>query len=157
MTTILRLAALAGGLVALAGCGGTRPADATPAAPPAAPPAADAKPDFVFDTAAWREEWRKDRDAAKEKYAGKVNELTGEVVFVHVEWDGLMKSGRGGMVNLKDEKIGPVTCITTDPQPWLTAAAGSKVRIRGRSGIRDGEELADCVIVEAGPSPALTA
>jgi len=158
--TALRVAVLVAALVP-AGCGRKAPTPTTAAdrAPPAAPPgtaiAADAKPDFTFDAETWHTEWKKDRDAAKKKYAGKLIELAGEVSFVHVEWDGL-DSGPGGMVNLKDEKIGPVTCITTDPQPWLMVSQGSKVRILGRSGKRDAEELADCRIVEAGPNPALT-
>jgi hypothetical protein len=127
-----------------------------PAAIPTSPTTIEAKPDFVFETVPWHEEWTKDRDAAKVKYVGKLIELTGEVVFVHLEWDGL-NAGPGGMVNLKDEKRGAVTCITTDPQPWLTVSEGSTVRLRGRSGKRDGEELADCSIVEAGPNPAITA
>jgi hypothetical protein len=143
----------------------TGPANQPPGASPQAPASlGDVKPDFVFDAPAWREEWKKDRAAARKKYTGKVVELTGEVIFVSVQFEGTavsgLKSGPGGWVNLKGAQEGfPVMCITTDPQPWLTVAAGSRARIRGRAGKAEmiETELVDCVIVEAGPSPALTA
>src|SRR5262245_30897758 len=152
-----------------AGCGQRAPVPTdgpgkpSPDAPPTPAVASLEKPDFTLDAAAWREEWKKDRTAAKKKYTGKVVELTGEVVFVMVQFEGSiaggdLRSGPGGWVNLKGAQEGfPVQCITTDPQPWLTVSEGSKVRVRGRAGKVDAEELVDCIIVEAGPNPALTA
>lgn len=160
-----RFPLLCAGLLVL-GCGPNGPVQSTtqiqqpPGASTGQAPVKDDKPDFVFDVPTWRDEWKNDREAAKKKYTGKIVELTGEVIYVMVAFEGSLagrdlRSGPGGWVNLKNPNGSPVTCTTTDPQPWLTVSEGSKIRIRGRAGKANDEDLVDCVIVEAGPSSAL--
>src|SRR5262245_15526000 len=119
-------------------------------------PLTEEKAEFTFEAPAWHDEWKKDRSAALAKYKGKIVEVSGDVTYVFFEAANGLRSGPGGWVNLKGlSEILPVYCFTTDPQPWLRVSKGSRARIRGRAGMVDTNELVECAIVEAGPSPAL--
>jgi hypothetical protein len=133
-------------------------APVTPAAASSVPdwqkPVDVSKPvDLQVAPAVWVADWEK-ADAARAKYAGKIIEISGEVADVSAD-----PYGSVGYVYLKtDAKGKTATCCTADTYPWAKVSPGSKVKVRGTwtpDYSRNGN-LSQCVIVEAGPNPALT-
>ncbi len=91
------------------------------------------------------------RQAADEKFKGKVIELSGTVEDVSRNISG------EAFVQLKvsGELLG-VMCFTTDEQPWATAARGQKVRIKGLwAEVVFAPRLLSCVFVETGEYAAV--
>jgi hypothetical protein len=103
------------------------------------------KPDVSMDATAWHAEFKKDANAAKRKYMGKVVELTGTIDDVEDDF-----KHRFGYVCLKVTGD-RVRVATKDKKPWLTVAPGSQVKVKGKvqeSG-RPGE-LFEAEIVDPG-------
>jgi hypothetical protein len=86
------------------------------------------KPEVTMDATAWHAEFKKDPNAAKQKYKDKVIELTGTIDDVEDD-----SKGKVGYVCLK--VMGDhlrVRVATKDKKPWLTVAPGSQVRVKGK-------------------------
>src|SRR5262249_47468777 len=94
---------------------------------PAAEDISKGEPAFEVNADEFYKEYQADKNAAAEKYKGKVIELSGAV-------DGVGRNISGdSYVTLKVEKqlIG-VTCVTVDEQPWARVVPGQKVKIKGK-------------------------
>jgi len=106
------------------------------------------KPDFVVDSTAFDQEWKKDDKAALKKYAGKVIEVSGKVNFVSHD-------RTEGIIFLKGERPAGVECHAAEMRPWNKAAPGQTAVIRGVLHPQASEPyLTDCVVVKAdGPKP----
>src|SRR5687767_1676535 len=112
----------------MAGCGGPapnrdadRPDPGKTAAP--SPPAAD----FVVNVSELLAAFREDRQAYRDKYAGKQIELTG--YFKEIE----ITPAGGAVVALTEgpSEVLLVGCSTIDPRPWTKAMPGQSVKVRG--------------------------
>lgn len=107
-------------------------------------------PDYSLTSAAFAEEFAKDREAHARKYQGKRIELAGKVVSVHrdrLEWASLLLECPAGDYLL-------VQCYTVDKEPWAKYAPGQKVKIQG-TGTKYGT-LRGCTVLESGPNPAVS-
>ena len=110
-------------------------------------------PEFRLEAAAWMAEWKKDREATRKKYLGKVVEISGTVNRTSQD-----PYGDVGYVFLKVEgEILGVRCCLADKEPWLKVSPGSMVKVRGTHSAEAGlaGDVYPCAIVEASPSPAL--
>jgi hypothetical protein len=109
------------------------------------------KPDLVVSPADWRAEFKKDSQAARAKYRGKVIEMSGTVSSARPDPYGLC-----GYISLDvaDDAFG-VRCVLTDLKPWKRVSPGSKVKVRGKSSDLIAGDLRPCEIVEAGPNPGV--
>jgi hypothetical protein len=110
------------------------------------------KPDVTMDAVAWHAEFKKDNKAAKQKYKGKVVELTGTVRDLTDD-----PYGNVGYIYLevKGDILG-VRVATKDKKPWLTVAQGSQIKVKGKepeAGLP--ADLFEAEIVDAGPNPAM--
>jgi hypothetical protein len=146
-----------------AGCGKTQEQAAPTPAGPSAPggdsdkakPKVDlakASPDVTTDAESWHAEWKKDAEAARKKYKGKIVELSG--VVEHPDDD---PYGRIGYIWLKAKSdiLGP-RCALDDTAPWLKVGPGCTIKIRGT--VPDfglSGDLYPCVIVESSPTTCL--
>jgi hypothetical protein len=114
--------------------------------------------DYKSTSKEFGDEYKKDKDhnAVNAKYKGKVIELTGQVVSV-----GFNAGGEPylGLENVQGEFV-PVMCFTRDPRPWVKAAPGQTVKLKGQwPEFHITAALWNCEIEEVtGPAPpALTA
>jgi hypothetical protein len=112
------------------------------------------KEPFAFDVSSWQAEWDLEKQSSSLKYQGKLIELTGEVWWTTAN-DVSITAGSGGQVFLQGIGDARVSCITIDPQPWLTATTGSTVTVRGYCNRRWGNQLEDCVILKASANPLI--
>jgi hypothetical protein len=97
-------------------------------------------------------EFNTDKSAALAKYQGKMIDLSG--VVKSVGDDG---SGDSGLVEIVtgEGSLG-LPCYTVDKEPFAHLAPGQTVKLQGVWPKTAAEpRLRDCVIVEAGPSPAI--
>jgi hypothetical protein len=158
---------LLAGMISIAGCGGKEePVPSTPApvqeTKPAVPATerkpvdlATAKPDFTLDPKAWYTEWTANDRAARDKYEGKVVELSGEVSEVTARLEG-DRIARGVVIIKAVGKDHTIRCLTTDLHPWERVSAGSKVKMRGVvPPFAEFPMLGPSIIVEASPNPAI--
>jgi tRNA_anti-like len=116
---------------------------------------ATVKPDFSLTAEDWFKEWGKDEKLARQKYQGKIIELTGDVEIVDDH-----PNGEAGIVYLKVGRDN-VTCYTADKEPWLKAGPGQKAKIRGKVP-DDGfwgkpYNLYPCAVIEGTPPPTFSA
>jgi hypothetical protein len=155
------------GLAFLAGCGHQPPASVSSSGevkptvsekPKETKPIdlAKAKPDFTPDPKAWFTEWVADDRAAREKYEGKVMELSGDVSEVTAKLDDERQVVQGVIILKAGAKDHVIRCLTTDRQPWERVSPGSKVKLRGVVPLyAEFPTLEPCNILEAGPNPAI--
>jgi len=110
---------------------------------------AEAKAAFAITALQLAEEFEKDSKAARQKYQGKVIDLSGRI-------DRLNRNIGGGdaFVVLDGGKEG-VRCVTVDKQPWNKVVPGQKVKLRGTLADNSTPMLLQCEILETGESPAL--
>jgi hypothetical protein len=110
------------------------------------------KADLVVTPAEWRADFKKDAQAAKAKYKGKVIEMSGVV-------DSARPDPFGAPVGFIDLEVANdfagVRCVLKDPKPWKKVSPGSKVTVRGKSSDVVSGDLNPCEIVEAGPNPGV--
>ena len=106
-----------------------------------------------LDPEAFAAEVAKGERAAATKYKGKAIELSGKVADVHRAADGRV------FISLPAKSAGilGVTCFLKDPDVFGKVVKGQDVTVRGKVGdMPVGVQLADCELVNVGPSPALT-
>jgi hypothetical protein len=103
--------------------------------------------------AEWGQEWKKDRDAAQAKYAGKEIELSGTVEAISWSTKG---EPSGVFLRAADPKVGlripDVVCLIDDPKLLGKLGQGQTVRVRGKTHLlAGGPNLKPCTLVETGP------
>lgn len=108
---------------------------------------------ITVDPEAFAAEVKKDEKAAAQKCKGKTIEMSGRVAGV--------ARGFGGdvFISLPSETAGilGVSCFLKDKNVFGKVVKGQEVTVRGRyPEFQIGTQIADCVIVRKGPSPALT-
>jgi WD40 repeat protein len=98
-------------------------------------------------------EIKKGRDEARKKYDGKIIEVTGKINSLAPH-----PSGEGTIVLADGQRFsfGALQCVVSDPQPWAKYAPGQEITIRGRWPSGSSGMLTSCIIVKAGPSPAIS-
>jgi hypothetical protein len=109
--------------------------------------------DFALSAVELQAEFKTDKTTALAKYQGKTIDLSG--VVKSVGDDG---SGDSGLVEIVtgEGSLG-LPCYTVDREPYARLAPGQTVKLQGVWPKTAGEpRLRDCVIVDAGPSPAFT-
>jgi hypothetical protein len=101
--------------------------------------------------AEWYAESKKDEAGFKEKFKGKVIELTGTV---QRSGEDSGEEGHGFVVLAVEDSAAGVMCVTKDRTPWLKVCEGSRVTMRGK---KDDSlpDLVECDIAEAGPNPGI--
>jgi hypothetical protein len=110
------------------------------------------KADFTLDADTWQAEWEKDKKAAKEKYKGKIVELSG--VVDRANDDPYLKNGYI-YLKLKKSLFG-LRCTLDDLAPWLTVAPGCTIMLKGiASDIYSDGQLYPCVIIQSSPNTCL--
>jgi hypothetical protein len=151
-----------------AGCGGGgRPStadetkDGAPLTAPTGPDLRLVKPDFNLTAAELGAAY--ETSSAREKYKGKVIELSGDVRFIRRDESGrvllwLTVPNRSPNRSFVDW----LRCVVHDPTPWKEVTPGQAVKIKGKVPDPDYDgsiALLDCAIVEAtGPrAPTLSA
>jgi hypothetical protein len=100
-----------------------------------------AKPDFTLTAEEYLIAFKKDVNAAADKYVGKVIDVSGQVQRVSLPDEIYLK--------VEKDPVG-LLCNTKEKGPWEGVAPGSKVKIRGK--LPKGEAvgcLHQCVIIEA--------
>lgn len=121
--------------------------------PAAAPDLSSAKADYTFEPKLWKEECKNNPKGAKEKYTGKVIQLTGTI-----ETLGADPYRPLGIIYLRDNmSTDEIRCYTADPEPWWKVSPGSKITLKGTPGesVSHPGDLIHCVIVEASPNQAI--
>jgi hypothetical protein len=109
------------------------------------------KLDFSVTLDAFRAELRRDAKAGRQKYGGKVVDLSGVVREFRRSYAEAPAVRVGG----KTDSVG-IVCETLDEEPWARLAEGQTVRMRGTfTPYPDFTEFLNCVIVDSGPSPAI--
>src|SRR4051794_25512505 len=116
----------------------------------------DTRPQFSLTSKEFAEEYKKDRQAAEDKYKDKVVELSGLVAEVRRD------SSKENFLLLEgaEKDISGVACYTTDKEPWRQATPGQTVKLRGRwREFALAATLDGCVVMKVtGPAaPSLTA
>jgi hypothetical protein len=124
--------------------------------------AADPKPDFTLTAEAYAKEARADGKAFREKYKGKIVELTATVWNPRVsDGDVLLNGWRGKPSNLQTEVFSALPKgkkLGDKLEPRLRALArGQKVTVRGKQDGNSTPVLVDCEFVKIGPSTAIPA
>lgn len=105
--------------------------------------------DFSLTAEELEAEYQKDKQATEKKYKGKTIELSGVVAAVYGEETAFI-----GLVAGKRTRGLP--CVMIDKEPWSTVAPGQTIKLRGPwATYGELPALYDCVIVEAGPNPAV--
>lgn len=128
--------------------------DKKPEPRPKPPPTEDISkvaPAFKLTAEDFHKEYEADKNAAAQKYKGKVIELSGEVQTVkRIDAD-------RSMLLLKVEKsFFGVQCVTTEEQPWAKVAPGQQIKIKGKwPEFSAGAAIIDCVFVETGEYAAI--
>jgi Leucine-rich repeat (LRR) protein len=103
-------------------------------------------PSFSLSAEKFSEEYKENRNAAEEKYKGKVVELTGVVKSM----------GRNiaddSYISLEAGKVlFGVMCVTADAEPWAKVAPGQKVKLKGKwPEFSVGAALIYCVFLDTG-------
>jgi hypothetical protein len=119
------------------------------------------KADFTLTSSELGAEYQKNFGAIREKYKGKVIELSGVVRWIRRDRDHPDRV-QLWLYGATRSPVDMVKCVALDPTPWKTVTPGQNVKIKGKSPDPeyDGQiALVDCGIVEAtGPrSPSLNA
>ena len=105
--------------------------------------------DFSLTAEELQAEYQRDEQAAEKKYKGKIIELSGVVKAVYNDAPGII-----GLVAAKRTLGFP--CVMIEKEPWARVAPGQTVKLRGPwAPYGEHPALYDCVIVEAGPNPAV--
>jgi hypothetical protein len=103
----------------------------------------------VIKAVEFAEEYAKDKQAARQKYQGKVVDLSGRI-------DRLNRNiSRQAFVVLEGGRDG-VRCLTVDKAPWNKVTPGQQITLRGTVADDSSPMLFSCEIIETGESPALT-
>lgn len=106
------------------------------------------RPDFTLDAQDWSNEWRQNVIDARQKYQGKVIELSGVVHRLSED-----PEGKNGYLSLKtDDRFIQVSCVMTERDPWLKVCPGSSVKVRGIPSEAQGDRgvLSPCVLRDVG-------
>jgi hypothetical protein len=123
------------------------------------------KPDFTLRSAELGAEYQKNDASTREKYKGKVIELSGVVRWIRRDRENRPDLSDRVLLWLDGATKSPVDmlrCVARDPMPWKEVTPGQAVKIKGKSpepGYWGDIQLLDGVIVEAtGPRvPSFTA
>jgi hypothetical protein len=109
------------------------------------------KPDLVVSPEQWAADFKKDSQAARAKYKGKVIEMSGTVSLARPDPYGLC-----GYISLDvpNDAFG-VRCVLADLKPWKKVSPGSKVTVRGKSSDLIAGDIRPCEVVKAGPNPGV--
>lgn len=116
------------------------------------PNLSNTRPAFSLTAQQYWTEFRDNRDAADDKYRGRVVELAG--VVSNVGRDG----GAQPYIWLKTpEPLDWVMCGPADPEPWASITPGQNVKVKGQQPDRRARSpaLMYTVVVEKGPDPAV--
>jgi hypothetical protein len=123
------------------------------AAPVPSSTLAGATPDFTVKAEDLFNEFKKDQKATQSKYEGKVVEVSGVIK----DFSTMQSLDEGPWIQLEaGTDLFGVVCQSADDEPWATLAPGQQVTVRGKWPPHAGiTRLADCVVVQKGPRPAL--
>jgi hypothetical protein len=151
------LIALTSGLLLIIASGGCKKSDSgsggssTDEPKGDGPKGASGAPDISISPAEFRAEFARNGQAAMQKFKGKVIELTGVVAGV-----GQDPFERAPGISLKADGMWTVSCVTTDPKPWLTVSPGSTVKLKGTLPTAitfEHPTLANCQVTSSGGKP----
>lgn len=110
------------------------------------------EPDLTVDPTLWWYEWFGDPEGAQKKYAGKTIQLTGIVDGIYFDHE---RNQACIFIKVRGRAIG-LSCLLREPEPWSKLANEQRVTLRTKVLEKQRSSyLTDCVIVDAGPNPAL--
>lgn len=105
--------------------------------------------DFSLSAEELQAEYQRDKGAAEKKYKDKTIELSGVVKAVYNDDPGIVGLAAG-------KRTLGLPCVMIEKEPWARVAPGQTVKLKGSwPAFGDLPALCECVIVEAGPNPAV--
>jgi hypothetical protein len=124
-----------------------------PGSAPSEAPKISASPDYSLSARAFAEEYKKDPNAAQDKYRGKLVELKGELHGVSRDPYDSDESTFMFFVEGVHERDPYIRCRTTMKRPWREYARGQEVAVAGV--VDQYPYLKDCKMMKSGPNPAI--